>query len=255
MTLTLASATYIGGPTLLLEVAGIRFLTDPTFDPAGSTYPTPAYTLEKTQSPALTPDALGPIDAVLLSHDHHFDNLDWLGRAALARAARVYTTTAAAERLGGTAIGLRPWEEVALNGEVRLIATPARHGPPESDRGPVVGFLLRSARDHGGIYISGDTVWYDGVREVGRRFQPRLAFLNLGAARVAAAGPAHLTFTGAEAVELARAWPGTTIVPLHFEGWRHFTEGRREVTQVFEEAGLTPRLQWLAPGISSDLSM
>jgi len=255
MARTTARATYIGGPTLLLELAGIRFLTDPTFDPAGSAYPTPAYTLEKTQSPALTLDAIGRVDVILLSHDHHFDNLDRLGRTALERAGRVYTTAAGAERLGGAAIGLRLWEEVVLNGGVRLIATPARHGPPESDRGPVVGFMIRLQHDRGGIYISGDTVWYDGVREVGRRFQPRLAVLNLGAARVAAAGPAHLTFIAAEAVELARAWPGTTIVPLHFEGWKHFTEGRREVMAAFEDAGLTPRLQWLAPGITSNLSI
>jgi L-ascorbate metabolism protein UlaG (beta-lactamase superfamily) len=38
-------ATYIGGPTILLEIAGLRFLTDPTFDAAGSEYPTPVYTL------------------------------------------------------------------------------------------------------------------------------------------------------------------------------------------------------------------
>jgi L-ascorbate metabolism protein UlaG (beta-lactamase superfamily) len=68
--------TYIGGPTALVEWGGLRFLTDPTFDPAESLYPTSAYTLRKTIGPAIDVAALGPIDAVLLSHDHHFDNLD-----------------------------------------------------------------------------------------------------------------------------------------------------------------------------------
>jgi L-ascorbate metabolism protein UlaG (beta-lactamase superfamily) len=47
-------ATYIGGPTALIEIDGLRFLTDPTFDPAGTTYETPVYTLRKTlpQSPS-----------------------------------------------------------------------------------------------------------------------------------------------------------------------------------------------------------
>jgi hypothetical protein len=68
--------TYIGGPTALLELGELRLLTDPTFDPAGSDYPSPATVLRKTQSPALTAEQVGAVDVVLLSHDHHFDNLD-----------------------------------------------------------------------------------------------------------------------------------------------------------------------------------
>jgi L-ascorbate metabolism protein UlaG (beta-lactamase superfamily) len=76
-------ATYIGGPTALIEIDGLRFLTDPTFDPAGTTHETPVYTLRKTLGPAIAVHALADIDAVLLSHDHHFDNLDRAGRAML----------------------------------------------------------------------------------------------------------------------------------------------------------------------------
>ena len=71
---------YIGGPTALVEIGGVRALTDPTFDPAGTEYPTNVYTLHKTQSPSVAVGDLGSIDAVLLSHDHHFDNLDHAGR-------------------------------------------------------------------------------------------------------------------------------------------------------------------------------
>src|SRR4029453_2339709 len=92
--------TYIGGPTALLEYGGLRFLTDPTFDPAGTDYPTPVYTLHKTQTPALTGEQIGAVDAVLLSHDHHFDNLDHAGRAVAGAARAVYTTQDGAERLG-----------------------------------------------------------------------------------------------------------------------------------------------------------
>src|SRR5262245_9589472 len=102
--------TYIGGPTALLEYAGLRFLTDPTLDPAGTDSPTPVYTLHKTQSPSLTAEQLDKIDAVLLSHDHHFDNLDHAGRSALPRAGAVFTTRDGAERLGGNATGLLAWD-------------------------------------------------------------------------------------------------------------------------------------------------
>jgi L-ascorbate metabolism protein UlaG (beta-lactamase superfamily) len=245
--------TYIGGPTALIELAGVRFLTDPTLDPGGTDYPTPAYTLHKTQSPAITPNALDRVDAVLLSHDHHFDNLDHAGRASLAAARATYTTKAGAERLGGNAIGLTAWDSAETNsstgGRVRITATPARHGPPGGDRGPVVGFVLESSTAGDPVvYFSGDTVWFEGVEEVGTRFDVDIAILNVGAAMVAVAGPHPLTFTASDAVALARAWPNASIVPLHFEGWTHFTEGRAELETAFEAAKLGARLRWLEPG-------
>jgi L-ascorbate metabolism protein UlaG (beta-lactamase superfamily) len=111
--------TYIGGPTLLLEMDGLRLVTDPTFDPAGSVFRAPTYELRKTQGPAVSVDELGRIDVVLLSHDHHYDNLDITGRELLGRAGQVLTTTAGAARLGGNARGLGHWEsiEVPISGK------------------------------------------------------------------------------------------------------------------------------------------
>ncbi len=201
--------TYIGGPTALLEMSGLRLLTDPVFDPAGTEYPTRLYTLRKLTDPAVSPDSLGHLDAVLLSHDHHRDNLDNSGRALLARAGRVLTTQAGAERLGENAIGLAHWQSVDLpapdDSVLRVTGTPARHGPADGDRGPVTGFALAYAGSpRSAIYISGDTVWYEGVAEVSRRFDVRIAVLFMGAARVTEVGPAHLTFTADEAVRAAR---------------------------------------------------
>jgi L-ascorbate metabolism protein UlaG (beta-lactamase superfamily) len=65
--------TLVGGPTALLDALGLRVLTDPTFDPPGHdqlAYTTPT----KTAPSALTPEAVGNVDAVLLSHDQHADN-------------------------------------------------------------------------------------------------------------------------------------------------------------------------------------
>ena len=214
--------TYIGGPTALIEWRGLRILTDPTFDPAGSRYETPIYTLRKTQEPALPPEGIGAVSAVLLSHDHHFDNLDRAGRALLAGVPHVLTTTAAAARLGREARGLEPWAST------ELVA-------PDGSR------------------VTVTTVWYDGVEEVGRRFPVSTAVLFLGAARVHAVGPAHLTFTAVEAVAAARAFPGAAILPLHFEGWEHLSESRTEVVDAFAGAGLSERLRWLTPGQAEPL--
>jgi hypothetical protein len=80
-----------------------------------------------------------------------------------------------------------------------------------------------------------------------------LPILFMGAARVPAVGPAHLTFTAAEAVEAAGAFPEAPIVPLHFEGWAHLTESRRDIEQAFTAAGIGHRLRWLEPGRAMEL--
>ena len=105
----------IGGPTALISYGGLSLLTDPTFDPPGE-HPRPgtAVVLRKLAGPALAAAELPPIDAVLLSHDHHADNLDPAGRALLPRAAHVLTTVAGAERLGAGAVGLQAGESIEL---------------------------------------------------------------------------------------------------------------------------------------------
>jgi len=102
--------THIGGPTALIEVDGWRLLTDPTFDPPGGKYSFGWGTGSvKLTGPAVAASELGPLDAVLLTHDHHDDNLDPAGRALLPSAGVVVTTVSGARRLGGGARGLEAW--------------------------------------------------------------------------------------------------------------------------------------------------
>ena len=180
--------TLIGGPTVLIELFGLRFLTDPTFDEPGS-YEAGGIVLEKKSGPAFSADEIGVVDAVLLSHDQHFDNLDRTGREVMHKAKTTFTTRTGAMRLGASAIGLLPWETVHFEGlnaqRLYITATPARHGPPgiEPIAGEVTGFLLGINEPGDAIYITGDTVWYDGVAEVARRFRPRLVILFAGSAK------------------------------------------------------------------------
>src|SRR5713226_1290354 len=110
------SITLIGGPTALIEVDGFRLLTDPTFDEPGA-YQLPHVKLEKLTGPAFGAEKSGEVDAVLLSHDQHADNLDHSGREFLKKARRVLTTVVGAKRLGGHAEGLAPWATTELTGK------------------------------------------------------------------------------------------------------------------------------------------
>jgi L-ascorbate metabolism protein UlaG (beta-lactamase superfamily) len=247
--------THIGGPTVLIEVGTLRLLTDPTFDPASSVYRSGPVELHKTADPARAPSELGPIDAVLLSHDQHSDNLDRAGLAFLPQAKQVLTTPDGAGRLGGNARSVVAWEAIELvskEGErVWATATPARHGPPgiEPVSGAVTGWIVEwDGQGHGALYISGDTVMYEGVEEVIRRFRIGVALLHCGAARVAARGPDALTLSGEEAVRFAEQAVGCTVIPIHYEGWAHFSEGRAEIEQAFRQAKMEQRLLWLPLG-------
>lgn len=107
--------THIGGPTVLIEIGGWRLLTDPTFDPPGRKYNFEWGTSSvKLAGPSIAPEDLGGIDAVLLSHDQHDDNLDNRGREMLPSAGFVLTTVPGAKRLGGNARGLEPWATTRL---------------------------------------------------------------------------------------------------------------------------------------------
>ena len=250
--------THIGGPTVLIEVGGWRLLTDPTFDSPGRKYNFGWGTSSrKLAGPAVAASDLGHVDAVLLSHDHHDDNLDDAGRALLPSAGTVVTTIPGAKRLGGNARGLAAWETTRLEAPGRtpleIVATPCRHGPPLSRPlvGAVIGFALRwEGQENGVLWISGDTVLYDGVREVADRLEVDTALVHLGGVRFPVTGPLRYTMTAAEAVELCGLIGPRTVVPIHYEGWKHFRQGREAIESEFAGAPAAFResLRWLPLG-------
>lgn len=247
--------TLIGGPTALIEIDGFRLLTDPTFDASGTSYQLPHVKLEKLTGPALGAEAVGAIDAVLLSHDQHSDNLDNSGKAFLQKVPRVLTTIAGAKRLGGRTEGLAPWATTELTKDghaLSVTATPARHGPAgiEPLAGDVIGFVLSSSRQaFRPVYISGDTVWYDGVAEVASRFKAGVVLPFAGAAQTR--GPFHLTMDTNDTIETARAFADSVIVPLHTDGWAHFRQGANDLRVAFDALGFGKRLRILEPGVAT----
>ncbi|MCU1687490.1 MAG: Zn-dependent hydrolase of the beta-lactamase fold-like protein [Amycolatopsis sp.] len=242
--------TFVGGPTAILEIGGLRLLTDPTFSAVGSHGPRG---LTKTEEPGVARQAVGRIDAVLLSHDEHADNLDPGGRELLAEVPLTLTTPGGASRLGGTAQGLEPWEQVRV-GELLITATPALHGPEgcEPITGVVTGFLVQG--DGATVYVSGDNASLDLVRSIAERTGPiDVALLFAGAARTSLFDGAPLTLTSADAAEATRILGVRQTVALHTRGWAHFSEGPDVVRKAFADAGLIDRLRLLNPGETAEL--
>ncbi|MFC5909325.1 MBL fold metallo-hydrolase [Streptacidiphilus monticola] len=264
VTSTSASATpsapvrvhALGGPTALVEYGGLRLLTDPTFDEPRRYPMGPDRYLEKTRPSALTPEQVGTVDAVLLSHDQHPDNLDLTGRQYLAEVPLVLTTASAAGRVGGPALALPLWESHAV-GDVTVTRVPALHGPEgcEPVVGEVAGFVL-TGPGLPTVYISGDNASVRVVREIADRFPPfDLALLFAGAARTPLIPDAPLTLTATDTVEAARILQARHVVPLHCDSWAHFSESADDLRTAFAaaDADLTGRLTLLAPGESAEL--
>ncbi|MDQ0726328.1 MBL fold metallo-hydrolase [Microbacterium sp. W4I20] len=244
--MTQISALLVGGPTLHLTYAGLSFLTDPTFDEPGD-YPGPI-TLYKFTGPAVPASAPGAIDVVLLSHDQHDDNLDHAGRELLPVVPLVLGTADSATRIPQVT-GLAPWQQHRI-GAVTITAVPALHGPEgaEALSGAVTGFVLE-AEGESTVYVSGDNASVDVVREIAGRF-PRIdvAVLFAGAANVGRFGDADLTLNARTALEAAEVLSDAVIVPVHAEGWFHFSETRERLIGMFAYAGRSDRLRVLTAG-------
>ncbi|MEU4608541.1 MBL fold metallo-hydrolase [Kribbella sp. NPDC023972] len=247
--------THIGGPTALLSLGGLTFLTDPAFDePQEYALPT-GRVMKKLIGPAVPAADLRPVDVVLLSHDEHKDNLDDTGRTLLPSVPVVLSTPGAATRIPGVR-GLENWESVELTrpdgGAITVTGVPALHGPEgaEAVLGVVTGFVL-TADDLPTVYVSGDNASVDLVKQVADRFTVDVAVLFAGAARTPLMNGAPLTLTSEAATEAAHLLTPATIVPVHTEGWSHFSEGPDHLSATFKTAGLSDRLHILTHGVAT----
>ncbi len=254
--------TYLVGATYLIEVGSFRFLSDPGFDPEGTEKSEgPGHELKKVMAPPLPVEQVGRIDAVFVSHAHHFDNLDNTGKAWLPKWGRVVTHPGAAKLLGGNAEGLATWESTELTNEqgdrVKVTMMPAVHTNNPAIRGAVgetTGFLLEwEGQENGGLLITGDSVWIDDFEEIAKRYKVGTGILHMGAASVPAVGDNRLTMNGVEGARLTETLNLKNAFPAHFEGWLHYKEGREKMGEAFDKAGMAARLNLLLPGGSVEV--
>lgn len=249
--------THIGGPTAVLNLGGLTFLIDPAFDEPRD-YQLPGRVMTKLTGPAIPAAELGPIDVALVSHDEHKDNLDDAGRALLPSIPTVLSTPGAAVRIPGVR-GLKNWESIDLprpdGGVITVTGVPALHGPEGAEAvvGFVTGFVLQG-EGLPTVYVSGDNASLGLVKEIADRFAPiDVAVLFAGAARTGLLDNANLTLTSTDAVEAARILDRATIVPVHTEGWKHFSEGPEQFVTAFRDAGLEDRVRLLQHGVATSL--
>ena len=102
--------------------------------------------------------------------------------------------------------------------------------------------------------MSGDNASLRVVQAIAERLGPmEVAILFAGAARTALIPGADLTLTSHGAAQAAEILHARAVIPLHFEGWTHFTQGRDTLPTAFERAGLADRLHLPEPGQPTEL--
>lgn len=221
---------FIGNATVLMRYRGLTLLTDPNFLHRGQhAYLGYGLLSRRLTEPALSIRELPPLNGVVLSHLHG-DHWDRTARRHISRAVPIVTTPHASRRLRTLhgfvqAVGLREWRHHTLvhgDTQVRVTALPGRHGGnPLLQRllPPVMGSMLEFGEVRGPVrlrlYLSGDTLLYDGLREIGRRYPDTdLAVLHLGGTLLP--GGMLVTMDGAQGAELARWLQPRLVLPVHY---------------------------------------
>jgi L-ascorbate metabolism protein UlaG (beta-lactamase superfamily) len=255
------SLTFIGNATVLLRWGPFTILTDPNFLHAGQRAHLGYGLLTKRlHDPALQVDELPPLDAVVLSHLHG-DHWDKIARDGLDKSLPILTTPHAATRLSsgqgfGEAVGIETWQSRTLTKEdsvLRLTALPGRHTPRLLGRllPPVMGSLLEFGDTTGEVaqrvYLTGDTLMFEGVHEIARRCPDiHLAVVHLGGTTVP--GGLVVTMDGRQGADLLEAVRPRQAVPVHFDDYTVMKSPLSAFTDEMGRRGLSDLVRVVGRG-------
>ncbi|EWG53505.1 hypothetical protein FVEG_11923 [Fusarium verticillioides 7600] len=260
--------THITTATAIVDIDGVKFITDPIFDEAPQSHDRSQaiglkpgeFFLTMQEGPAISIRQLPIIDCVLLSHEDHVDNLDETGRQLLI-GRRVITTPDGAKNLSeypGT-YAIAPWQtlKLRLGGEEwSITGVPCVHVPG----GEVTGFLLH--KESFGyspdgrpnvVYFTGDTIYMeDEFMKLREKYHVVIALTNLGQAMLPSpkspSGFVQITMGGEDAVKMMEVLEADVLVPMHFESWTHFTQDGKALEEMFTSGGLGNKVIWLSSG-------
>jgi L-ascorbate metabolism protein UlaG (beta-lactamase superfamily) len=253
------SIFFVGNATVLIRYAGFTILTDPNFLHAGE-HVHLGYGLssKRTTNPAVEIEDLPPLDFVLLSHLHG-DHFDRVAERKLNKATPIISTrhaTSYLKQVGFTRThALKTWEPIDVTkGEanLHLTAMPGTHGPGPLGAvlPPVMGSMLEFGSATGEtrlrMYISGDTLIHERLREIPRRFlDVDLALLHLGGTRVLGI---MVTMDAEQGVEAIMIVDPRTAIPIHYNDYEVFTSPLEDFKKAVSEAGLDERVHYLSHG-------
>jgi L-ascorbate metabolism protein UlaG (beta-lactamase superfamily) len=190
---------------------------------------------------------------------HLEDYFDRVAERRLDRHVPIVTTQHAARALAakgfGATYGLRTWETIVFRKDgvaLRVSSMPGKHAPGlmEALIPPAMGSMLEfrptPTETSLCMYISGDTLVCDALREIPRRYPDiDLALLHLGGTRILGI---LLTMDGEQGVRALRIVAPRAAIPIHYDDYTAFKSPLRDFQRLVREAGLEDRVHYLARG-------
>ncbi|MCA1992445.1 MAG: MBL fold metallo-hydrolase [Coleofasciculus sp. S288] len=256
---TSGSLLFIGTATVLLRYAGFTILTDPNFLHQGD-HVHLGYGIRSARrtDPAIAIEQLPPLDLIVLSHMHE-DHFDRIAAAKLDKNLPIITTQHAADDLqkqGFTAPqAVKTWETLTVtkgDTRARITAMPGRHGPGilSAVLPPVMGSMLEfqptPEKTVFRLYITGDTLVYEDLKEIPKRYPDiDLALLHLGGTKVFGI---LLTMDAKQGVQAIQIISPHLSIPIHFNDYTVFKSPLEDFMQAVKEAGLEERVTYLSHG-------
>lgn len=253
------SIFFVGTATVILRYAGFTILTDPNFLHAGDhVHLGYGLSAKRLTNPAMEIEELPPLDFCVLSH-YHGDHFDQVVEERLQKDLPIITTPEAAEKIaekGFTdAIALETWDSAIVdkNGaRIAVTAMPGKHGPALADLmlPEVMGSMLQFESPNRttllSLYISGDTLVFDDLREIPRRYPSiDLGLFHLGGTRIMGI---LLTMDAEQGVEAVRIINPREAIPIHYNDYEVFKSPLEDFKKAIEEAGLGDRITYLSHG-------
>jgi len=252
--------TFIGHSSFLIQIGGQALLIDPVFA-------TRLILLRRQRRPGILVRDLPTIDAVLITHAH----MDHLNRPSLRAVSREMRRRGKRAPVAVVPMGVQDlvsslgfsqvlslewWKSLELlhvsRSCVRVTATPALHWGArlfkDTHRG-FGGYLIES-NGSPTIYHSGDTAYFNGFHEIGRRLRPDIALLPIGAYYPDSYRSVH---TSPEEALLGFLDTGAQVmVPMHYNTFRLGREPMHEplvrLLAAAESSGVRNRIHPLGEG-------
>lgn len=232
--------TYLGHASLIIELDGLKVLTDPLLRRR-------VLHLRRV-APHPTPQQLAEVDLILISHAHH-DHLDTRSLKLVGGTPRVLCPAPA--RRAVAAAGLRP-EVMATGGYARVgaVGVEAVHADhdgrrfPHHRRSDALGFVVRGPG--GSVYFAGDTGWFEEIGDVGQVDVALLPVAGWGPHL----GPGHLNPD--EAASAAALISPRVAIPIH---WGTYERMAMKLAGYRSDPPrrFCDQLAELAPGVAAEL--
>ncbi len=236
--------------TILIEYAGTKFLVDPMLAEKGA-FPgfegTPnSHIANPLVHLPIPMDEILDVDAVIVTHIHP-DHWDEAAIKLVPKDMLIFAQNEndAAQIKEQGFKNVRALEEKTVFEDITLIKTPGRHGGEKTIEkyaellGLVSGVIFKHPNEKT-VYIAGDTVWYEGVEENLKKYEPDVVILNSEDAQVLGYEP--IIMDKKDVYEVYKAAPKATIIASHMESVNHAMLSRKELREFLSEKGMTQRV-------------